>query len=484
MSDAPASHPADAGNVRHQLLAAYLASGAKVLAWAVAGAIVYRDRGPGPFALLMLLRGTLGLFNHAAFGLGPAVLHFTALARRRADAPANVEAVDDEPAPPPDAAPSTLDYASRPDDAITLRLRAGDTPASVLGAAFVSCLVLGPLAYLLLLQYNAMFPYWHAVPRGVRPDDLAAVVAVGCGVLFRAAGDVAGGASQGSGFFTPDSLIAAAGDLAWAAWCLWIPGGVGPVFFLSDVAVAYAATGAFAAGFRWAVALYATQAVTTRGTLSIVYTGRTRFRTRLLAYGGLVTLGGVADFLYAPIDYVILNRLVDPLAVAVYAPAVQVDAALILLVTAVAAVVLPRSAIRHAASDSTGVWREYKRAALASAGVTLLAGVGVYLLSGKLFALWLGDPLPATRAVLPLVLAHTVIGATAGVGRATLLAVGKAGAYAASVLVGGLVNVALSVAFVALGYGLRGVIWGTLVSVFLRCVLWLPWYVRRTVTRP
>ena len=98
-----------------------------------------------------------------------------------------------------------------------------------------------------------------------------------------------------------------------------------------------------------------------------------------------------------------------------------------------------------------------------------------------MFGLWLGSDLPDTRAILPLVLLHTVIGARAGVGRATLIAVGRAGAYAASVLVGGLVNVALSLTFVALGWGLKGVILGTVISVSLRCLIWMPWFVRRCV---
>ena len=45
--------------------------------------------------------------------------------------------------------------------------------------------------------------------------------------------------------------------------------------------------------------------------------------SRLLAIGSLVTLGQLADFLYAPIDYVLINRLISPGTVARYAPAVQ-----------------------------------------------------------------------------------------------------------------------------------------------------------------
>ena len=466
----------DAGDVRHQLLAAYCASGAKVLAWAVAAAVVYRRLGPGPFALLMLLRGTLGLFNHAAFGLGPAVLHFTALARRRTAGEVVLEAAE---VAPQDARSPTLDYADAAVDRDRLRVAPGASAMSVHLHAAILTLPLLSLGLAALAAYDANFPRIHDIAAGTLRTDLQAVWLVGGGVLLRAVGDVAGGTSQATGRFVADQLLAAAADVVWGVACvaLFLSSNLSE---LKEVATLYMLTGFLAVLPRAVVARLSAGSCRPAGGRRRYAIGFT-FALRLLAYGGLVTLGGVADFLYAPIDYVILNKLVDPLAVAVYAPAIQVDAALILLVTAVAAVVLPRSAIRHANRDAAGVWREYVRAAVASAGVTVVGGVGVYLLSPYLFTLWLGDSLPATRAILPLVLAHTVIGASAGVGRATLLAVGKAGAYAASVLVGGLLNVGLSLWFVHLGLGLRGVIWGTLASVFLRCVLWLPWYVRRTL---
>ncbi len=198
---------------------------------------------------------------------------------------------------------------------------------------------------------------------------------------------------------------------------------------------------------------------------------------RLLAYGGLVTLGSAADFLYAPIDYFILNRLVDPLAPAVYAPAVQVDAAILVLVSAVATVVLPKAARLAAAGDPAGVWRGYFRGSLLAAGAAMAIAIPAWALSPWVYTLWLGDDLPATRAILPLILVHTVLGSAAGVGRATLVAVGRAKAYAVVVLLGGLLNVALSLLFVRLGMGIGGVVLGTVVSVGVRCLVALPWLV-------
>ena len=70
---------------------------------------------------------------------------------------------------------------------------------------------------------------------------------------------------------------------------------------------------------------------------------------RLLAFGSLVTVAQLADFLYAPTDYVLINRLISPAAVAAYAPAVQIDAGLLLIVSGLSSVLLPKTALAHAA---------------------------------------------------------------------------------------------------------------------------------------
>jgi O-antigen/teichoic acid export membrane protein len=201
---------------------------------------------------------------------------------------------------------------------------------------------------------------------------------------------------------------------------------------------------------------------------------------RLLATGGLVTLASLADFLYAPIDYVILNRLVDPLAPAVYGAAVQVDAAILILTVAIATVALPNAARLHAAGDHTGVRRAYVRGSLLAAGVASGAGLIAWLVAPLAFELWLGSAVPASVAILPWVLVHTVLGSAAGVGRATLIGIGRTGTYALIVLLGGLLNVGLSLLFVAMGMGIRGVILGTILSVAARCLVAMPWLVWRS----
>ena len=205
---------------------------------------------------------------------------------------------------------------------------------------------------------------------------------------------------------------------------------------------------------------------------------------RLLGFGSVVAAAQLADFLYAPVDYILINRLIDPNAVAAYAPVVQVNAGMLLLVAGLSAVLLPRAAVAHAAGDAATLRRYYFRGTLAAAGMLAVAGVAVWALAPWIFRLWLGDPLPAAQAVLPLVLVHTVLGGSAGVGRAILLAAGKAKPYAAAVLITGVCRVMLCYVFIRyFGWRLQGVALATVVAAVAMGVTWQPWYVLRTLRR-
>lgn len=85
-----------------------------------------------------------------------------------------------------------------------------------------------------------------------------------------------------------------------------------------------------------------------------------------------------------------------------------------------------------------------------------------------------------TPTLTRLVLIHTVIGGTAGVGRAVLLGMGRFRAYTVSALLGGIANVALAILFVLVfGWGVRGIVFATVISVTVRCAIWMPWYILR-----
>ena len=55
------------------------------------------------------------------------------------------------------------------------------------------------------------------------------------------------------------------------------------------------------------------------------------FTRRLLAFGALVVLAQIADYFYAPTDILLIQWLIDLKTVALYAPAVQMDAGIWLL---------------------------------------------------------------------------------------------------------------------------------------------------------
>src|SRR5688500_3678368 len=67
---------------RGALARAYAASGARVLSWVVVSALVYRA-DPDAFALLALVRATVGILNYTSLGLGPALIHAVAATTAR-----------------------------------------------------------------------------------------------------------------------------------------------------------------------------------------------------------------------------------------------------------------------------------------------------------------------------------------------------------------------------------------------------------------
>jgi len=203
---------------------------------------------------------------------------------------------------------------------------------------------------------------------------------------------------------------------------------------------------------------------------------------RLLSFGLLVAAAQLADYLYAPTDYILINRWVGPDTVALYAPAVQLDAGLLILVSGLSAVLLPKAAVAHAGGSTQTVRRLYVRGTLASVAMLLPAAAVTWALAPWLFRLWLGNPMPVAQSVLPLILLHTVVGGSSAVGRSILLAVGKVWPFTISVFIAGVTNVGCSYAFVRyLHWGLWGIVLGTTVAVVARCAIWMPWYLLRTL---
>ena len=134
--------------------------------------------------------------------------------------------------------------------------------------------------------------------------------------------------------------------------------------------------------------------------------------------------GGAARGLSVRTCNALIVNLMDPEKLGIYSPAVQIDGGLLLLVTAVAAVLLPRTALVHAEGHIHHAALLHPRHTGHHGGADR---GGDYRRAGVplVFKVWLGDPSPDTCHILRLMLIHTVIGGSGAVGRSILLATGK-----------------------------------------------------------
>jgi Na+-driven multidrug efflux pump len=86
--------------------------------------------------------------------------------------------------------------------------------------------------------------------------------------------------------------------------------------------------------------------------------------------------------------------------------------------------------------------------------------------------------------VMPIMLLASVVGGSGMVGRSILIGAGKFGVFTSSVLLAAVGTGVIRFLLVRYtGFGLAGVVLGTLAATAVRCVIWMPWYVRRMLRR-
>jgi O-antigen/teichoic acid export membrane protein len=449
--------------MRRDILSAYAASGAKVLSWVIVSAIVFRA-DPLAFAVLALIRGTVALLNYTSLGLGPTLVRFLAQAP-----PASVQAVASHEQPPG----NVLSYASaKPADPPDERARL------LYAAGAVVALLMGVAGSVLALTYATWIRQLHEIPFNV-PDVQSVAFFMGIGVVLRVISEAPAAVIQTTGGITRDNTFSILAEAVWVIAFL-IYGYQWPA--MSKVAAA-------AEMFTLSSALLLLcRFFEAHGRIGFRWRDFSRVRgavlLNLIVAGALVGIAQAADFLFAPTDYILINRLISPAAVAHYAPCVQIDSGLLLIVSALSAVLIPKAALAHAAGNTRVLHQYYLRGTFTSAALLIGAGVFVYFLSPWIFELWLGDPLPITQTILSLVLIHTVVGGSSGVGRSILLGMGKVKPFAIAALASGVLNVVASFAFVKFGgLGLKGIVYGTIVAAVARAIVWQPWYVLRTLRR-
>ncbi len=451
-------------DLRRDLFWSYTASAAKVGSWVIVSAMLYRT-SPVEFAMFAMLRATIGILNYTSLGLVPAMVRMMAqMGSADANRPNVLQVID----------PAT------PAELPTLSYHSPEFP-NPRGVVYINGVVAGLLTatagIIISVVYGIFYNRIHKIPLRFDPDEITAmVIGMGLATVIRLFSEAFGAVLQTRGQIAGDYKVLTATEIIWmlAAVVATVSPWAGQFNAPAAVGTYLAASvGMLFVRYKWADDLLKTDTPT-----SWRWVNWPILRS-ILFYGAIITLGQLADYLYAPTDFILINHFFGPLEVANYAPAVQIDAGLLLLVTGLSTVILPRAALAHAGGDSHIVRRYYLKGTLVSAGLLLLAGLAVWACAPLLFRIWLGRDMPETRAILPLILIHTIVGGSSAVGRAILLGTGRAKAFTASVLIAGVGNVVLSYAFVKLGgMGLNGIVLGTIVVVG-RCGIWMPWYVWR-----
>jgi O-antigen/teichoic acid export membrane protein len=470
--------------VRRDISWAYAVSATRVLSWVVVYGAVYRSAGPDPAALLALVRWTLALLNYASAGLAPALLHQAALATKTDAARESDEATkarSDEGEDRRDPPPSSLRRSV----------------AQSLSSTFHTGITLSLLGTTL-----GLIALWSWTLTEGRARHVAPLVGLfGTGMLVRLAADAWGAVIQSKGLPHRDYRTQAALELLWtllATTTVLLRDRLG-ISWQTAVGGSYLAASLLTTTYRANLAHRilrtfevpppaAPPSSDARPPLpSPTLQGRGLSRhfdptlaKHLLTYGGLVVLAQVADYLYAPTDLLLIRHLIDLRTVAIYAPAIQIDAGVLLLVSGLSTALLPLSAAAFGRGDLAQVRRYYIKGTLISLALLMTVSVLAYVAAPAIFKLWLGDKMTPTRRILPLVLIHTVIGGSSAVGRSVLLAIGRVRAFTAATLLAGLLNVAVSYTLVKYAnLGLPGIVYGTILAVTARAALWQPWYTLR-----
>jgi O-antigen/teichoic acid export membrane protein len=472
LSDAPApgsSSPptaASSSTMQRDVVSAYAATAAKILSWVIVLGLVYRFIDAADFAMLALVRGTIGILNYTTLGLSPAMIRM--LAEAAGSAKHRAAGGDDAR-----DAHGVISYFN-PDDPQTRDVR------TLYSNGMLIALFSGLIGIAVTIAYAGSFNRLFHMPDRLQSTMPLLVIAMGVGTMLRLMSDAPGALLQARGLIARDNMLIAMAEGLWVLLSLTVMSAadrrLSPLW---TVGMYYAASGA---------ALLAARTFAAREIAGILLP---QWRSidgavirRLLAFGSLVLFAQLADYLYAPTDYVLINLFLGWEAVAAYTPAMTIDSGLLLLVTGLSSVILPRTAIAHTAGEIERVRRYYLWGTVFSALLLLVAAACVWIASPLIFRLWLGSPMTATQAILPLVLIHTVVGGSSAVGRSILLGMGRVRAFTISVLIAGVSNVVLSYIFVRhLNLGLRGIVLGTIVVVVARAGLWMPWYVMRSLRR-
>lgn len=428
----------------------YSATAARVGSWFVVAALVYRRGGADELAILMLLRGTVGLLSYASLGLTPTLVQILAkpLPVDSAGLPGDASQVDYEPAPT---------EAERVN------------PRRVFNTAFMLTFAAAIAGVIAAGLYGENLRSFHNLSAGRASEAGSVAMLLGAGVMVRILSDLFGAKLQARMMLARDAICQILAESAFVVGAIFLAGN-GEFSPMTGAAIAFAIGN---------LVLLAGRAALTADRFQIsVFDVDLRIVRLLLVGGAFVLLSQAADWLYAPANQILIDRFLGTAVVADYVPAIQVDGAMLLLVSGLATVVFPHTVTAFHRQRWNDLRLYYIAGTIFSLAVLSIGAVAVCLIDGWLFTKWFGDPLPATQAILPWVMVHTVVGGSASIGRSVLFGMGRVKPYAIGAIVGGAANVGLAVLFLTTtDLGLKGIILATIITVTIRCLVWLPVYV-------
>lgn len=435
-----------------ELATAYAASLARVASWAVVAGVVYRYSGSNELARLMLLRGTVGFLSYASLGIMPVLV-------RMLSQPARVESV-----PVQDS--DQLEYYSRP-------VFEANSPRVIYGTAGRVTLVACAFGLLLAAVYGAIAADIHVVLRS-RNEATWIVSFLAIGTLLKVASDVPGSLLQARNCIARDNACVALGEIIFLVIAvILIPadseGG-------AELAAGAAMVGSGVAAFARFSSVRQFEGLRSLNVFNY------DIARMLVVSGAIVFVAQMTDWLYAPVNQILIDAFLSPWQIAAYSPAIQIDGAMLLLVSGLATVLLPKTAIAHANNDFKTIRAYYIRGTLFSLLALAACAVVIVAFDDLLFRLWFKDPMEPTQAILPLVLVHTVIGGTSSIARSVLFGIGRIKTYTIAAVIGGVANVLLAILFVTqTNWGLKGIVFATIITVTVRCGIWMPWYTLRAL---
>lgn len=432
-------------SIKLDLVTAFAASGTKALAYMAISRMLY-DGGAhlADIAMFTVIRSTLGLLNYATLGLAPAFIR-------------------------------QLSGMLATNGAATETAAGTSDPRRLYASAQFPALGIGLIALVCVCVYALLFRHIHNVPEEVWTRAPWAAFVVGLAMLVRLVSDVPGGYLQATHRITLDNLLVLSADALWVVltWSLLRAGSTPLIGASLSFCICYGllSLSRFSAAAVAGAPIFA----------SLSQVDRPMAR-HLLAFGAMLTLSQLSDFLYAPTDFLLINWFLPKQQWFDYSIAVQIDAGLLLLTSAVALVLYPRASRAVALRDEATLRKYYLRGTAMTATLLTAAAVGLVAIAPVLLRIWLRTDAPGARAILPLVLLHSIVGGSSAPARAVLLAAGRAKVFAISAVVAGVLNVIISYILVRYtSLGLTGVVIGTLIAVILRCAFFLPWYTMRVL---